>query len=97
VRQLDDGATTPVGMAAGFIGSDEFPEAYGGDIGDDALVTLLYRNVLDRDPDEDGLTWWPARLESGEHTPASARAAFAESPENQALVADQISDGVWYV
>jgi hypothetical protein len=53
--------------------------------------------VLDRDPDEDGLTWWQARLESGEHTPASALAAFAESPENQALVADQIDDGVWYV
>jgi hypothetical protein len=97
VRQLDEGAHTPVSMAAGFIGSDEFRDTYGAEVSDDALVTLLYRNVLDRDPDDEGLNWWRDRLADGTHTPASALAGFAESPENQALVADQIDDGVWYV
>ena len=37
--------------AAAFIGSEEFQHLYGTNVSTDEFVTLLYRNVLHRDPD----------------------------------------------
>lgn len=51
-------------MVAGFTRSQEFRERYGA-LSDAAFVTQLYRNVLDRAPDAQGLENWSARLEDG--------------------------------
>jgi hypothetical protein len=40
-----------------FARSPEFRNRYGA-IGDDAFVHLVYRNVLGRDPDPEGLAYW---------------------------------------
>ncbi|WP_260349868.1 DUF4214 domain-containing protein [Alloyangia mangrovi] len=62
--RLLSGERDLVSVAAGFTGAPEFRQAYGAP--DDAgFVTLLYRNVLDREPEPQGLANWTARLEAG--------------------------------
>ncbi|MBE9640236.1 DUF4214 domain-containing protein [Salipiger mangrovisoli] len=62
--RLLSGERDLVSVAAGFTGAPEFRQAYGAP--DDAgFVTLLYRNVLDREPEPQGLSNWTARLETG--------------------------------
>ena len=53
-EQLAMGSTTLETVAAGFVGSREFETTYG-DLDNAGFVTLLYQNVLGRDPDAAGL------------------------------------------
>ena len=52
-----------------FAQSEEFVSLYGS-VSNDEFVTLLYRNVLNREPDESGLSYWRAVLNDG-FTPVS--------------------------
>ncbi|WP_127112547.1 DUF4214 domain-containing protein [Shimia sediminis] len=65
---------------AGFVGSAEFQLTYGATM-NTQFVTLLYNNVLDRDPDMGGLAAWVDQLESGTLTREQVVIGFAESPE----------------
>ena len=76
--QLDGGAPL-VGIAAGFTGSREFQRDYGG-LDDAGFVTLLYNNVLERDPDAGGLADWTGRLAAGASR-AEVVTGFSESRE----------------
>lgn len=51
-------------VVTGFVASTEFQQTYGA-LDDRGFVTLLYNNVLGRDPDETGLAGWLARLTDG--------------------------------
>lgn len=82
-------------MAQAFIASAEFVRSFGAASSDTEFVTLLYSNVLGREPDEPGLSDWLDRLSGGNHERADILLGFSESPENRALVADAISDGFW--
>ena len=42
----------------------------------------MYRNVLDRTPDDAGRAYWLSRLTSGELTPLRLLMFFPESSEN---------------
>ncbi len=67
-----------------FVDSPEFRERFG--TGDDVILTALYRNVLDRDPDPSGFAWWHDRIAAG--MPISEVIVhFTESPENTANAA----------
>lgn len=46
-------------------------------------VTRLYREILKRDPDPEGLRTWVGGLKSGEHTKVSVRAGIENSVEKQ--------------
>lgn len=82
VKLLASGARTLDEVVTGFVNSAEFQATYGATT-DAAFVTLLYNNVLDRDPDAAGLSAWLDRLEGG--TPRERVVLlFAESPEHQA-------------
>ena len=72
---------TVAGAAAGFIGSPEFQSVYGGQ-NDTAFVTLLYRNVLNRAPDQGGLNGWLGAIQNG-LSRADVVAGFSESAEFQ--------------
>ena len=63
----------------GFVGSAEFQSRYGA-LDDDGFVRLLYRNVLDRDADDDGLANWVGRLGSGSSR-SEVVLGFSESQE----------------
>lgn len=68
-----------------FVQSPEFRDTYG-DVGQGEFVTLLYRNVLDREPDPEGQAFWTSALASGGADRDDVVLAFSESPENVARV-----------
>ena len=86
------GGTTLAEVARGFIASDEFTQLYGRDLPAGQFVTLVYRNVLHREPEADGLAWWMAQLAAGA-TREDVLLGFAESDENQAAVLPAIVAG----
>jgi hypothetical protein len=85
---------TLLDVANGFYGSGEFQSTYGK-VTDSEFLTLLYRNVLKRAPDQGGLDFWVKSMQSG--TPrALVLREFSESAENRANVAAVIRQGVTY-
>ncbi len=65
-QRLEDGTATRQEIVSGFVNSAEFDRVYGPSAAiDGAFVTLLYSNVLDRGPDQDGLEGWLAQLAGG--------------------------------
>ena len=62
--RINDGEITSTQLAGGFVGSREFQIVYGA-LDDRAFVSLLYGNVLDRDPDAAGLAYWTGRIATG--------------------------------
>lgn len=51
-------------VISGFVKSQEFQNTYG-ELNNSEFVSLLYNNVLDRNPDKQGLAAWNARLDDG--------------------------------
>ncbi|MCR8550914.1 DUF4214 domain-containing protein [Salipiger sp. P9] len=66
-------------VTQGFVNSVEFQNTYGA-LDNAGFVTLLYSNVLDRDPDAAGLANWVARLDGG-MSRAQVVTGFSESTE----------------
>jgi len=81
-------------VAQNFINSPEFQATYGS-VDNTHFVTLLYANVLHRDPDEGGLAFHVARLEAGVSR-ADVLIGFSESPENKAALLGDIEHGMVY-
>jgi hypothetical protein len=91
--EMDKG-TTLAEVAQSFINSPEFSKTYGS-LTDSQFVTQLYQNVLQRVPDNAGLSYHVANLTSG--TPrAQVLVGFSESPENQVALIGVIKDGIDY-
>ena len=78
----------------GFVDSAEFEANYGA-LSDNAFVTLLYHNVLNRAPDAAGLNNWVNALNSGQDTRAQVVEGFSESPEYIAETLNQVEAGLW--
>lgn len=75
------GTQTLSSVAAFFLTSNEFNATFGNT--DNAeFVTLLYQNVLERDPDASGLTYWTNSLDAG-MSRQTVVLGFSESPEFQ--------------
>jgi len=98
VRHFDTGMVTHQEMAGHFIRSEEFETKYGGaaSVDNDAFLTLLYNNILDRDPDQPGFDFWQDQQENG-LSRSEMLQYFSESQENIAKVAAAVDDGIWYV
>lgn len=92
---LDRGASLHA-VAAGFTESQEFRALVGAAPSNADVVTLLYRNVLDREPDQGGFAFWLDVLESGRDDLAGVLASFSESAENVEAVALLIGHGIAY-
>ena len=78
----------------GFVNSTEFQQVYGA-LDNAGFVTLLYHNVLHRDPDAGGLANWVGFLTSGQDTRAQVVLGFSESPEDIAALAAPVQQGLW--
>ncbi|MGH1462707.1 MAG: DUF4214 domain-containing protein [Neptuniibacter sp.] len=63
-----------------FLESNEFKTVYEG-TDDLEFLIKLYNNVLDRDPDEDGLNWWHNELSEGLRERDEVVIGFSESGE----------------
>jgi len=91
---LMDGGRSIFEMASAFIGSAEFQETYGQNVNDTAFLTLLYQNVLDRQPDDAGLAGWLSQIGNGT-TREQILFGFSESSENKTTTAPLTNDGIW--
>ena len=98
IKQLDAGSVTLTEAAGYFIGSSEFASVYGSpdELADVHYLALLYANVLNRVPDQDGFAFWRDQQKKG-ITRADMLVHFSESAENKALVSEAIDDGIWYL
>ncbi len=82
-------AGTPLKDISGaFSGSPEFQQTYGA-LNNTQFVTLVYRNVLDRAPDQAGLNDWLAFLNRGASR-GEVMLGFTESPEFKAKTAPNV-------
>lgn len=95
INRLDNGADLTRDVAQSFINSQEFQQTYGPNISNNAFITLLYNNVLDRDPDQGGLAFWNQQMNGG-MSRANVLANFSESAENISNTADLIANGIQY-
>ncbi len=82
IAQHRDGATLQM-IASMFVTSPEFRETYD-DLDDDEFLTVLYHNVMDREPDAGGMAYWQGLIDSG-LSRAEVTLWFAESAEFQRL------------
>ena len=57
-----DKIETPKNIAKSFFDSDEFKKKK---ISDEEIITIVYRALLDREPDKEGIDYWKKKLESG--------------------------------
>ncbi len=85
-----------VEVAGAFVQSAEFTSLYGPKPEHAALLTRMYNNILDRDPDPAGHAFWLDLLDRNVLTPSQTLAEFSESPENYAAVIGSIQDGFFY-
>lgn len=83
-------------VAQGFVDSAEFKSRYGA-LDNAAFLTQLYQNILHRAPDPAGLAYWLGLLDGKALTRGQVLAGFADSPENIALVAPAIENGIAYI
>gem|GEM_PF-1235370 len=83
-------------IADNFVRSQEFVQLYGAAPSNAELVTRLYRNILDRDPEQAGYEFWLNALDRKLVDVPSLLAQFSESAENRAAVAELIANGVAY-
>ncbi len=90
-----EGGANLSAVAAGFLGSPEFTARFGGSTTSNSqFVTLLYANVLHRQPDAGGMNTWLNYLSSG-HSRAETVIGFSESSENIRNTAPSIQQGLW--
>ncbi|MBF0102524.1 MAG: DUF4214 domain-containing protein [Desulfobacterales bacterium] len=67
-------------VAQEFINSQEFINVYSS-LNNEAFVTLLYQNVLGRDPDTEGYNYWLGQLNAETITKGDTLIGFSESTE----------------
>jgi hypothetical protein len=86
-------AATLTDVAQGFTESREFTDKYGA-LDDKGYITLLYQNVLDRNPDAGGLAAWEGGLKGGLGR-ADVLVGFSESGEYVNKTRDAVDHGLW--
>ncbi len=77
VTGLDGGINE---AAEHFARSPEFIDRYG-ELSDEEFVVQLYANILDREPDAEGLEYWTWALGTGFYTRGAAVTAWTLAPE----------------
>ncbi|HMJ78762.1 MAG TPA: DUF4214 domain-containing protein, partial [Iamia sp.] len=76
-------------IAGQFALSGEFKTLYGS-LGNQAFVTLVYQNVLERDPAPNEVAYWSQQLATGAKTRGSVMVGFSESAEGRAFLAPEV-------
>lgn len=96
IGQLDTSISL-LDAARYFLNSVEFEETYGRNatLTDAEFIDLLYANVLDRVPDQEGYDFWRGQQQNN-LSREDILISFSESVENKANVAPAIDDGIWF-
>jgi len=94
-RMEDRGFDLVTDVYARFIDSDEFRRQYGTNPSNPEYLNKLYQNVLGRDPDVAGLTWWTNQMATNKtKSREKVLADFAEGFEFKEATAELIGQGV---
>lgn len=96
IKEMDKGMDL-IDVSRRFVDSNEFRSAYGTNPTNKLLVEKLYQNVLGRDGEPGGITFWVGELDAGRRDISKVLADFSESPENVTGVAPAISSGIWFM
>ena len=91
-----DGGSKLAYVAGEFVRSEEFVKQYGAAPSNAELVTRLYRNILDREPEPAGYAYWLDMLDRKLIDLPTMLAQFSESAENRDGVAELIAQGITY-
>lgn len=85
IAEVNAGRSMP-SVAAEMVASPEFQtrlDVFGNS--DRAMVEVLYREVLNRSPDAEGLAYWQSSLSSGAISPGELALSISESAEHREL------------
>ena len=93
ISNFSSGKDDERAVASSFLASAEFKERYGENVSDSTYVNTLYKNVLDREADSGGLSYWLGNLNSGLETRYELLLGFAESAENITLLTEMTRIG----
>ncbi len=93
-RKLRTG-TRLLNVSEFFSTSSEFKNTYG-DIDEAEFVALIYKNVLARNPDGSGFSFWTRQLQIGRYSRAEVMIGFSESNEYQQRLERRVSTAVGY-
>lgn len=80
--------------AEAFLSSEEFEGMYGPNMKNEEFISLLYRNILGRDGDIDGIAFWSKAMHDGLEK-AEVLVEFATSKEYHLIVAPDLLYGYW--
>ncbi len=88
-----------------FVQSDEFVKTYGeysthgeeGAIDAAEFVSLVYRNVLEREADGAGAAFWTRQLQTERATPAEMLIGFSESQEFTNRMSTKVGSGIAFI
>jgi len=90
----DAGATLP-GLAQAIVASEAFQDVYGG-VDNAGLLTRMYANILQREPDDAGLAYWLAALDAGQAGVGDVLLSFSNSWEHDVLTPEVYEHGIAY-
>ena len=93
IEKYSSGENDERAVASSFLISDEFAQRYGSNVSESIYVNNLYKNVLGRDADNNGMIYWLGQLNSGAETRYEVLLGFSESAENKALFTDMTGFG----
>jgi len=74
----DSGELDLAGIASNMMMSQEAQERFPDGVDNDELVSIIYENLFDREPDEEGLNYWVDEMQSGDMTREMAIAYIVE-------------------
>ena len=68
-----------------------FKDIYGEEVDDEVFLTQVYKNVLGREPDADGLAYWSKELDDGKLTTSNMIQAVVQGAKASTGSADDAS------
>ncbi len=84
-------------IATSFRASEDFIQKYGVSISNNVYTEALYRNVLQRIPDKEGLVFWQDALNTDRLDRDILLIEFSNSDENVMLTSSNIDNGYWFL
>jgi len=85
INEYSKGITDYRNIAESFIISSEFKQRYGASNTNLEFATNMYKNILGRLPDSEGLNYWVSNLNAGTNSRVDVLGGFSESVENKNL------------
>ncbi len=79
-------------IANSFVISQEFNNIYGSTQTDQEYVSLLYNNILYREPDQDGFEYWISKMQDENFSKSNVLVSFSNSQEFINLTAVYFED-----